>query len=396
MIYPTPLFANACKPPDKFSNCRRNWPFPTPLFDVTSARRFTSLTAQVANALREEIERGKWSQWLPGERRLTESLHVSRKTLRKALAQLQREKIIEVAPGLGHRVVGSPRQSPTPAGSPTVALLTPEPLEQMRPYTSLWVNHLKTLLIQEGARLTAFSGRKYFSRNPAKALAKLTTQNVAGCWLLANSTEATQHWFSQRSLPCVIAGSCHPGINLPQVDLDHYALCRHAAGVLLGAGHRRIALLNERSGRAGDLESEAGFIAGIRESNHPDAVSLVIHHEHSPASLTKTLDRLMSLPLPPTALLVSNGASYLTTISILMQRGFRVPRDISVVSRDDEPFFSFLVPPPTRYAENPQSFSKKLLKPLLQTLGSEAVSPRNTRILPRYTKGGSLGAPATR
>lgn len=360
-------------------------------------RHFSSLTAQVAAALREEIDRGVWSEWLPGERTLTEALQVSRKTLRKALAQLQREGRVEPVHGLGNRIAAR-ASSTAPAGAPgepVVALLTPDPLERMRPYTSLWVNHLKTLLIEKGARLRTFDGRKYFTRHPGKALEKLLVQQPAACWLLANSTEATQQWFSEQAVPCVIAGSCHPGVDLPQVDLDHYALCRHAAGVLLGAGHRRVALLNERSGRAGDVESEAGFIAGVRESPHSDVLPLVIHHEHSPASLGKALQRLLEMPNPPTALLLSNAASYLTVISVLAQRGLRVPRDVSVVSRDDEPFLEFLVPLPTRYATNPHAFAKKLIKPLRQSLAGEAIVPRSTRILPNYTKGGSLGTPGS-
>lgn len=356
--------------------------------------RFTSLPAQVADVVRQEIQQGTWSEWLPGERQMTETLQVSRKTLRKALAQLRREKILEPAHGLGYRILSAgQRTTASKPGAAVVALLTPEPLDQMRPYTSLWVSHLKTLLNEKGARLRAFDGRKFFSRNPAKALEKLTSLNAAACWLLANSTEATQRWFAHGSLPCVVAGSCHPGINLPQADLDHFALCRHAAGVLLGAGHRRVALLNGRHGRAGDMESEAGFIAGVRESAHAEAQPLIIHHEHSPASLTRVIERLIATPHPPTALLVSDGASYLTVVSVLAQHGLRVPHDVSVVSRDDEPFFSFLVPTPARYTVSPRAFAKKIIKPLLQLIDREAVVPHSTRILPTYTKGGSLGPP---
>lgn len=363
---------------------------------MSPPRHFTSLPAQVAVALREEMDRGAWGEWLPGERALTETLQVSRKTLRKALGQLQREGRIAAVRGRGHRIVlavAKADQSTATTGG-LIGLLTPDPLERMRPYTSVWVSHLKTLLMEKGLRLRTFDGRKYFSQHPAKALEKLAAQHTASGWLLANSTEATQRWFSGQRTPCVIAGSCHPGIELPHVDLDHYALCRHAAGVLLGAGHRRVALLNERSGRAGDVESEAGFIAGVRESPHIDATSLVIHHEHSSDSLALALDRLLGMRHPPTALLVSNGASYLTVISALAQRKLRVPQDVSVVSRDHESFLRFLVPAPTHYAADPHLFAKRLLKPLLQAIAGEAVVPRSTRILPTYTKGGSLTAPA--
>lgn len=357
-------------------------------------RRFTSLPAQVTAALRDEIDKGTWSDWLPGERALTEIFQVSRKTLRKALLQLHREGRITPVQGLGHRISGKKTaKRRTPAAEPVVALLTPDPLERMRAFTTLWVNHLKSLLIENGVRLQTFDGRKFFSRQPAKALEKLAAQHSISGWLLANSTEATQRWFMERELPCMIAGSCHPGIELPQVDLDHYALCRHAAGVLLAAGHRRVALLNERSGRAGDVESEAGFIAGVRESPHADAQPVVVRHEHSAASLRTVLQRLLEMHAPPTALLVSNGTSYLTVISALAQQKLRVPQDVSVISRDEEPFLDFLVPPPTRYSVNPHLFAKKLLKPLLQAIRGEAVTPYSTRIFPAYMKGESLGPP---
>ncbi len=357
-----------------------------------TSRRFTSLPAQVADALRQGIGQHAWKEWLPGERALTETFQISRKTLRKALAQLQAEGLVKAEHGLGNRIIAPASDTETVRASEesAVALLTPDPIEQMRLHTLLWINRLKSMLIENRVRLYAFDGHKFFSRQPANALEKLVAQQSVSCWILANSTKATQRWFCENKVPCVIAGSCHPGIDLPFVDLDHYALCRHAAGVLLAAGHRRVALLNERSGRAGDMESEAGFVAGVRESRRASAVPLVMYHDHSAASLSRVLNSLLNMSNPPTALLASNSASYLTVISVLAQRGLRVPGDISVVSRDDEPFLSFLLPAPSRYTSSPNAYAKKILKPLMQVLQGEAVSPRGTRIIPTYTKGASL------
>lgn len=351
---------------------------------------FASLPAQVAGTLREQIRDHTWNEWLPSERALAESLQVSRKTLRKALSQLQREGVVEAVRGLGNRIISDGIDNPGKPVDSVVVLLTPDPVERMRPYTSLWTGHLRSLLIEHGFRLRMVHSPKYFSRRPSISLKKLTTSQPAACWLLANSSEATQRWFSEAELPCVVAGSCHPGIDLPNVDLDHYALCRHAAGILLGAGHRSIAMLNAQSDRAGDLESEAGFMAGVSESPHADASPLVIHHEDSPDSLCRALKRLLRMAQMPTAILVSNGASYLTIISSLAQYKLSIPKDVSVVSRDDEPFLRFLVPRPTYYAANPHTFAKQLLKPILKLLTGDTPMPRSTRIIPTYVKGGSL------
>jgi LacI family transcriptional regulator len=69
---------------------------------------------------------------------------------------------------------------------------------------------------------------------------------------------------------------------------------------------------------------------------------------------------------------------------------------VSVLSRDDEPFLHFLVPKPAYYAANPHTFAKRLLKPVMQSLASEALIPRTTRILPKFMKGGSLGTRSAR
>jgi DNA-binding LacI/PurR family transcriptional regulator len=356
-----------------------------------ASSRFISLPSQVAETLRDQICSRTWNEWLPSERALAESLQVSRKTLRKAMAQLRREGAVEAVRGLGNRIIDKGRGDSGHPVEAVVVLLTPDPVEQMRPYTSLWIGHLKSLLIEHGFRLRMVNSRKYFSRRPSAALKKLTLSQPAACWLLANSNEATQRWFCDTNLPCVVAGSCHPGIDLPNVDLDHYALCRHAAGVLLGAGHRRIAMLNAHAHRAGDLESETGFMAGVRESPHTDAIPLVIHHDHTTESLSRALQRLLKMPHTPSAILVSNGASYLTIISLLAQCQLRVPDDVSVVSRDDEPFLRFLVPRPTYYAANPHTFAKHLFKPVLKLLSGTTPLPRSTRIIPTYVKGASLG-----
>lgn len=52
---------------------------------------YHTLAAQVAARIAKEIRAGTWVASLPSERTLTETLKVSRKTVRKSLAQLQRE-----------------------------------------------------------------------------------------------------------------------------------------------------------------------------------------------------------------------------------------------------------------------------------------------------------------
>jgi LacI family transcriptional regulator len=353
---------------------------------------YQTLAAQVAARIADDIRAGTWQEWLPGERALTATLQVSRKTLRKALAHLQHEGIIATAHGLGHRIA-VPSAPATARAEPTVGLLTPEALEHLRPYTALWVDELRALLIERGARLATFSGHRFFHTQPDKALARLVQQNPQACWILAHTNEPIQQWFADHRVPCVIAGSCHHGLALPSVDRDNFATCRHAAGALLRLGHRRVGFLTPLSQRAGDLESEAGFIDGVRRSSRAGAEPILLRHDGTPEGVNRVLARVFAPAAAPTALLVANPAFYLSAITFLAQRGLRVPHDVSLVSRDDDPFLAYVTPAPARYTCHARTYAKRLLQPVLAVLAGERPAQPTQRLAPTFVPGGSLAAP---
>ena len=353
---------------------------------------YQSLVSQVTTAIKVDIIRGAWLEWLPGERALSETHQVSRKTLRKALGLLQEEKLIEARIGLGYRILKKtniPRSSKQlPLGS-SIGLLTPQPVEALRPYTTLWVNELGTMLAEHDERLRVFSGKKYFSGNPSRALQRLVAQHPQRCWLLSHSTEKIQRWFSTNAVPCIITGSSHADVDLPNIDLDHRAVCRHAAAAMLRLGHRKIVLLTERSERVGDLESEAGFTSAVKQSSGA-AESMIVHHDNSMAQVCRLVDRLLALTNPPTAFLLVQPLIYLTVVTHLAQRGLRVPQDVSVMCRDDDVFLRYMRPEPSRYACRARIYAKKLLKPVLTLAAQDPLTPRVLRIVPTYIPGGSL------
>lgn len=361
----------------------------------SATETYQSLAVQVAARIEQEINRKTWVGWLPGERAVAENLQVSRKTVRKALTILQRDGLIRTTRGLGHEIKIRnliPESSPANA---LVGLLTPEPIEHLRPFTTLWVDALRSLLIEHGFRLTTFSGHRYFSQRPDKALSRLVRQNPQNCWVLAHSNERVQQWFHDSNVPCIIAGSCHVGLDLPDVDLDYFAVCRHAVGTMLRHGHRRIGFLTTLSNRAGDLESEAGFSAGSHQSAYGSITPYIMRHDGSVEGVNRMLTRMFSLASPPTAILVINPSYYLTTVTFLAGRGLRVPHDVSLMSRDDETFLSYLNPTPARYSYNPRTFAKRLMQPLMIQLRGHKLPRTRFRIEPKYLPGPSLGAPAT-
>ena len=67
-----------------------------------------------------------------------------------------------------------------------------------------------------------------------------------------------------------------------------------------------------------------------------------------------------------------------------------------MISRDDDPFLSFIVPVPARYVVSPHLMAKSLLRPVLELLEGNAVTKRASMIMPEFYRGESIAGPVTR
>jgi len=350
---------------------------------------YQSLTAQVAAVLRTEVRSGTWVQILPSERQLVERLAVSRKTIRKALGMLRSEGLIRTDRRRASSLITRPPVRTSPIHK--VALLFPDSLDEARPFTVLWLNRLTALLNESGLQLEVFTGRRYFGTSAGNALKRLVELHPDRCWILARTHRAMQEWFVANRIPALVAGTSHAGIDLPSVDVDHRGLCRHAAIALLREGHSRLALFLDKAGRAGDDDSEQGFREGIATNSHAEE-PFIRRPDGSPASVIRELNHLQQLAAPPTAYLLASSFSYLTVLSALAAQGLRVPRDISLISRDEEPFLSHLQPNPARYATSPAKYATAIYQAIKRVL-EHNTAPFQLRITANFIKGGSVGRP---
>lgn len=342
---------------------------------------------QLVTEIRTGIHSGRWQTWLPQERELAEKLHASRSSLRLALEQLKDEGVIKAHRGQGNRIF--PRRRPPRPANQQVSLLTPGSLEFRRPVRSLSVDHLRQQLTAAGCELNVVVSRAAYSRQPQKALTELLNRHPSDCWILRLSTQPMQAWFQKHAHPAVILGTAHSDIELPFVDVDRRALYRHAAGTLIAAGHRRIALVISEAGQGGDVASETGFrealLAGPKELRGE-----ILHHEESVPGLIRQLQRRFRHPSPPTALIIAQPTYYLTAFSWLLQNGRQIPKDVSLLTQVHETHLSYLLPDPTCYRVDPILFSQKLLTTIRARLKNDSRAPRENWILPEYHAGGTL------
>jgi DNA-binding LacI/PurR family transcriptional regulator len=339
--------------------------------------------------IEELLRRGEWREFLPGERLLSERLQVGRSTLHAALQALKQRGVVRAAARHRTRIVAAPPRRA--ARSAIVGLLLNQPLEMLHSTTALWLLHLQRRLHLDGLDLRIHDERLPGRQRGSKRLDALVRLTHAECWVLFGPSEKVQRWFAARGIRALVVGTTEPLEGLAGLGVDHRAACRHAAGSLLRLGHRRVALVLPSPMGAENSPSEHGFREAFE--SHPDATPLLFPHDGTPRGIRHCLDLAFQGGRAPTALLVAHSRHAATVAGELLRRGLRIPGDVSLVSRDYDPFLEHLVPPVTSYRYNWNALARRIARLVASITRRGALPQRAAVIVPSRFEGGSVGPP---
>jgi DNA-binding LacI/PurR family transcriptional regulator len=353
----------------------------------THLPRRSSLPVEVVRCLRERLTRGDWVRLLPGELELARELQVGRNTIRAALAVLEKDGLICTTSGKRREVLGKIKRARKPLVKVAVVLL-PAPWQTLPSATLLLMDALRSRLHGAGWQMQMVVEAAAFRRTPSAALESLTARHPSAVWILYRSTVAIQRWFEKHRQDTVVAGSCHSGLALPQVDINYRVTCRHAAGRLTGMGHHRLAVLAPVISFPGDEESLKGFREG---AGNAEVIVLRTHDTRS--GVIQSLRTLLSGRDQPTAIFTFEARHAVAALTYLSQQGVAIPSQMSLLSRNDDPLLTHLVPEPARYERLPDAFAKKLAQ-LVISVGNGLPSKQTKHlIMPTFVRGETLGRP---
>src|SRR5688572_11519729 len=160
------------------------------------------LAEQVARSIEQEIDAGRWREWLPSERALQRVLNVSRQTVRAALERLQATRRISVEPYRGYRILAVRRRAkvPAPARLRDVGVICSEPVYRMPPRFIQVLDIFRALCAEAGLNLEVHEGQRFARTDPARLLPRLVRSAPKACWVLVLANRKMQEWFDESGL----------------------------------------------------------------------------------------------------------------------------------------------------------------------------------------------------
>lgn len=339
-----------------------------------------SLVEQSTEALRSAIVTGILSNPLPGENQLAKQLNISRPSLRAALRHLRDEGLIETSKGKRSRILTP--TSPSPSQAPILTILRPSTPHNPTMHAPL-LQELQQRAVARGMIWEEIHNPSQITMMPSDA----NTRRVR-CLLAVSSTPNIQQWLTQQPFPALILGSCHKGISLPSIDLDHHAIGWHAAGTLARLGHSRISVILPETPLAGDLANLQGMLDYARQRRQQ---ILEVRVSADIQSLHRQLTRQFQSNAAPTALFSLRSAYSVALAAWLPSVGKTIPEDIALISRDTHPLIDIGLPHLSRYDNPIPALVNKAFRTIERILSTGSAPTGSLLIIPRFINGQSSG-----
>jgi len=206
----------------------------------------------------------------------------------------------------------------------------------------------------------------------------LQAGNVDGALVLSHHSDDRSYIALSRQLPVVFAGrvaSTDGGVTPVYVDVDNAAAARSVVELLIASGRRRIATIAGPMNMTAGLDRLAGWKSVMSDAGLP--TDLVEHGDFTPASGAAAMERLLERGEPIDGLFAASAQMADGALSVLRQHGLVVPRDLGVVTFDDDYFAERATPPLTTVNQDEGHAGRAMAEVLIRSIEGEEV-PRVT------------------
>ncbi|BCX46297.1 hypothetical protein HAHE_02050 [Haloferula helveola] len=304
-----------------------------------AAKRFLTISEQLAEHLRRELARGRWNGLMPGKHRIAKELGLNNKTVESAFIQLEKEGLL-VSQGAGRRRL---IQLPDYFGSKRIlrfAILFHDAEDRGQSY----LVKLQDELVRYGHAVVSPSQHLVDLGMKAERVARVVERTEADAWIVISASSDVLEWFLAEKRKVFALFGRRRELPIPGVGPNKPDAYAAATRELIRLGHRRIVLLCPPERRHPEPgASERAFLAELASQGIPVGSFHLPEWDGSVESFYQRLESLFHFNRP-TALILDEVRLFAAARSFLAAYGVRVPEDISLVCTDYDAWFNWCRP----------------------------------------------------
>ncbi len=352
--------------------------------------RRESTAKQLAQHLREELERGRWRGKMPGVMRLTDELGVAKHTAEAALRELEREGVLRNQGRGRGRIIDPAGGSGTRKGL-RVAILLYEPSDR----SSLDIVELLHALRESGhAASLAAETMTELDHSPER-VARLVRATQADAWVILAGSLDVLKWFAENQVTAFALAGRANRVPLASIAPDKDIAFRAAIRRLFDLGHRRIVMLVREDRRKPEPGfTERMFLQELETLGISTGAYNLPDWECSVKGFHKGLESLFRFS-PPTALIVDEEPFVVATLQFCLAHGLRVPANLSLFCTDPGLSFGWCQPSIAHIYWDHRPIVRRIVR-WVNNLSQGKQDSRKSYSKALFVDGGTIGPVATR
>lgn len=151
--------------------------------------------------------------------------------------------------------------------------------------------------------------------------------------LYSRKDDRVVSFLRERDFPFVLVGRPFGHQHtITYVDTDNFQAGKEITNHLIAHGHQKIAFVGGSQDLHVTIARKAGYIAALEAAGLDTPADYQVHADFLRSGGRMAVEHLISLETPPTGLVVSDDLMSLGVLGTLEDKGFRVPKDMSLVS----------------------------------------------------------------
>lgn len=301
-------------------------------------KRFSTVTEQVTQAIREGLQESRWVKTLPGRNRLAAELGVNHKTVQSALNTLESEGLVKSqGPGRDRLIIGPGHTKPT--GIRVVAL----PYER----SDLEASDLQEIIyrLNLSGHVATASGKTLVDLGmKVEHVARFVARTEADAWVIRSAPRDILQWFVDQEIPAFSLYGRPRNVEIASAILNKAKALEELLERLHEWGHRRIVMLSREERRnPAPGAFEQSFLDKLESLGITTSGYHLPEWRNDPNGLRDGLVGLFR-HTAPTALIIDDPIYYLAVVQQLASMGIEMPEQVSLACNHYSSHFDWCRP----------------------------------------------------